>query len=747
MLPVLCRSEHQLHVSARAIDVRHDPMRQDDLAFTLDALNQVKPNERQSRYQTVKLSTSRATDYGDIDVDVFEMRWADLSSGPRLLHRFLGELYQVLFHLASLGRKTVITAWKRASTPQHGDAANRTGGGPARLLYLAALVHRALACFLPTAIPVANLYFMMPVIMLSVLLLPQEAISPLAIIVLLVLVYLAALTAAYLTGLRFGGVAAAALVVGTGIWIVPHAAAFPADWPNVALGYAAMLAGFLGATLGCHAILQRYGEAVQTWGTWLAAAVVASLLAYAFVSAAGIASPAGVPGLLQVAMTMAHYLFYVLQWLWLAAFFLIAVACVLPAAAAVAGLPADHREALRTGRIGALVSAVLFFIATAMLWAAILALLRSPIAAYPEVSFSPALKLLYQDGHLNCSGLAGGTSITLAAYADCLFVLTTGANANIFLMLAGVALLLAASCVLPSAWFERYPPTPAQARSAPAYERLWQWLNDGRHILRLAEIVLIAAGLSLAAGYPGTTCEGPADDSWIGLAGGVLAATLPSLLLLRNHLPSVLSVALDIVLDVSNWLKERPLERNPRGLILWRYIRLLRELATHGRYDRIIIVAHSQGSVISADLFRLLEQLSLWQTLVGAHPEIVLVSAGSPLRQLYAARFPHWYEWADRPQRVCLGIAGWINFFRTGDYVGRALWEDDPDPKEVERIEFPVDSMDISLGVGAHTHYFDSTAPAVATVIDKLVVAPRSPRTPPAYARREVVSGGPVGPG
>jgi hypothetical protein len=70
---------------------------------------------------------------------------------------------------------------------------------------------------------------------------------------------------------------------------------------------------------------------------------------------------------------------------------------------------------------------------------------------------------------------------------------------------------------------------------------------------------------------------------------------------------------IDVVLGVINWLRLHPLDDNPRARICARYVSLLRHLCqwkavSDGRgYDSIVIFAHSQGTVITADLLRFLE--------------------------------------------------------------------------------------------------------------------------------------------
>ena len=117
---------------------------------------------------------------------------------------------------------------------------------------------------------------------------------------------------------------------------------------------------------------------------------------------------------------------------------------------------------------------------------------------------------------------------------------------------------------------------------------------------------------------------------------------------------------------------------------------------------------------------------------------IGLVTVGSPLRNLYAERFPLLYRWmgsnaagfaAAGPRAADVGAAEWVNAFRSGDYVGRAIWGrrsaaygvagSGPDGRiEAERAG---DRAEFCLGAGAHTHYFGNDAVALAAEIDRLI--------------------------
>ena len=87
------------------------------------------------------------------------------------------------------------------------------------------------------------------------------------------------------------------------------------------------------------------------------------------------------------------------------------------------------------------------------------------------------------------------------------------------------------------------------------------------------------------------------------LAGGAL--TIAALGSRFTQTFGRLRVTLDAVLDVDNYFRDPPNRQPPRARIYSRYASLLVYLRDHG-YARIVIVSHSQGTVISADLLRYL---------------------------------------------------------------------------------------------------------------------------------------------
>jgi hypothetical protein len=371
----------------------------------------------------------------------------------------------------------------------------------------------------------------------------------------------------------------------------------------------------------------------------------------------------------------------------------------------------------------------------------------------------------------------------------------------VLLVLTGFAMLLALWGLLPVVLSEfDVPDNGVNPRS------LGRWLDRGFQLLRYAGFVMICASAIvvptvlghtvLRSGVGAATVRaalervGMSDtrlnainDELSGQSanalkffGTIVAGTAVGLFAFGGRLKTLsggVRPVLDVLLDVDNYLREHPERNNPRARIFARYIALLRHLcqwrdAEGNGYARIVIIAHSQGSVISADLLRFLScQREESLVSLGDAIKLYLFTMGSPLRQLYGLRFPHFYRWARHLDPSVVGhgpdlivadavlapplvgdqlpmprdcrVERWVNVYRSCDYVGRHLWRRDrslfgraddvkrppatpPDRRNVSqdqkdfRIEF-------CIGAGAHLHYWDPGTRQVADALDELLDA------------------------
>ena len=507
-------------------------------------------------------------------------------------------------------------------------------------------------------------------------------------------------------------------------------------------------------------------------------------------------------------------------------------AAALIGAVARRGKSGDDTRVLRltqwtaTATLGTAASAVLVF--TFVLWSAIMATTRSwlrPMDAeyfritLPWFNLQQATKddrvWVYLRAILESSGGAG---YPLLLWCMLVVVLTA-------LIAIGPSL---ARELLPS---ERASPQPmsAQARrdhareADDATERLGRDLSDRMQLVSLAAVALFVFAFFAQPTVSITHWVQEANNTggsvravlewlhengaqWIAWSGGLLGASGLGLYAWRERVGPVI----DTALDVDNYLREHPRDATPRARIAERYVSLLRYLNAwrddNGRpYDRVIIVAHSQGAVITADLLgfvKLEREMNddLYPLLNGpiaggADRRLHLFTMGSPLRQIYARAFPLLYEWMrgthapwgtsrmhavgatttvppstqpavptrlndghrvagpglsddSAPHPADFGLWRWVNAYRSGDYVGRALWRDPTTHADVlyrrsprEPSTFAEDApetiwvsedttgrrRELCIGSGAHTRYWDATAMPIAVELDLLIAAAPTP--------------------
>jgi hypothetical protein len=337
------------------------------------------------------------------------------------------------------------------------------------------------------------------------------------------------------------------------------------------------------------------------------------------------------------------------------------------------------------------------------------------------------------------------------------------------LLLCG--LLLIVLWLVPSIYSEKNPPSRSDNKSS---KRMGEWLSRGLDASKIRTMLMWSAAFAVPSVLViWTELQG---IDWVKRISDDIAQVLPLLnqttanILLQlggvaGSIAILASLAksgssfLGIILDVDNYLRASPKDETPRARIIERYVSLLHYLAEYKDpagegYDRVVLVAHSLGALISADLLRFLKVQEDSPKL-----DVRLFTMGNPLRQLLNRYFPYLYQWVhqlpdnsmaplkntsstkpgigihDLPDPEDLGVAQWVNAYRSGDYVGRSLWVDewydrevparnDPDkpgPVYVAAENPPGRREEMCIGAGAHQHYWDQSAPDIAEKLDKLI--------------------------
>ncbi len=469
--------------------------------------------------------------------------------------------------------------------------------------------------------------------------------------------------------------------------------------------------------------------------------------------------------------------------------------------------------AFRTGRFAFSIPVILFVVVTCVLW--------SGVVVYGSDKFNAfaAVPLESKDSGVSTSGWASyavpgvtpvvermdrirepdpppeccakpvppGTAFW-SKYLRGLLLVCVTPSLPVTMILFALSLSLLIWAVLPSIVFE-IKPEWTKGAAADRMRSLGKWLSRGLDntaiLTRLLWFAIVPIPLITFA-LDWMALRNPQS----GIGHFVERAGKPTLLLIEGQglvlavfgaalagfVLKYLTTVLDAILDVDNYLRTSPLDETPRAKIAERITSLLRYIARQtddqGRpyYSKLIIVAHSLGSMVTTDLLRYLERSGKGAPDPGlarydfrTPPEmkcsdplpIYVFSMGSPLRQLLNRFFPHLYWWvSDTPDNSLedlgdpvgppmpgitsalprtdeMNVTHWSNAYRSGDYIGRSLWVgqwlqrngsgDPTQPPEVAHEVAPRACDEMCIGLGAHTHYWDRSAPDIAAVLDKLI--------------------------
>jgi hypothetical protein len=705
--------------------------RQPALEFMSKKLSGYRGDKENQSYGVTRLSAQRLDANGHVtaEVDVFEMYWADLSRLGTGVLRILGEFYQLLFHLTILGRltvdlarSTVVTGFCRWLQPWFW-VSELQAMASWLLSVPIALLNFILILFATVALPLAVPHDWRPA---------AAAVIYGALVGLLVAAY--RLRRNFEWGSAWGaltGVATAALLYGWFCWATDNAVAlrFGATqalalvWCLAIAAVTALLARALGRQIP---IARRFGCLLAALVTL---AFAANML---FMSALNTRDH-----VMLAAMRVVDGIFAVLLLLWVILVGLHFLAWWSGALAWVTAEPAERR-AIRTGRIGMAVPTSLFLIVTLAVWAMLKGTIVSVLPAVDYRPWSDDISVI---------------PLSPSEYFDRLLELSAGAGFDILLMLivaGGLCMLVA---VMPSLAAELSPPEPVdESRS----RGLGRWLDNGIvwgtigiGILVFAVVFWIPFATEFLDWFPALKAFG--GHTTLIVLAGLLTGSAVGIIALSRYSDALLKgvrSVLDIALDVDQWLREQPNQRTPTARICARYASLLRHIiqwrGADGRgYDGIVIVSHSQGTVITTELLRFIraDYVEPGDVLnqVGRQMPVRLMTVGSPLRQLYSRRFPHLYAWAAMPDLAETGVTRWTNAYFSGDYVGRYLWRGDAGARNWNPVQegwvpgTPHPDVDVyadgrtefCLGAGAHTHYFDGTSRLVARATDELVAAGR----------------------
>jgi hypothetical protein len=773
-------------------------------------------------YETIRLDGQRLAEdnAGDMsphaDVHIYEMHWADLTRLPGRFLSVFGELYQLFFHVANLGRLAV----DHAAAEHPGDRGWRA-------------YHRA------HGLAVQILTMVVPALFLTTL---------------------ATITGLVALGIPLGAkpivvTALATLAVAGGGAL----AVYRAGWARSAVAWLSVPALAIVAAVVTYRFAQ--GETHQlhldrlllvAWIALFGAALNPVYRAYnrrnpgvfrigmGFYLVSAMALLALVP-MAQSPETLRNRVLNVFEAEMLAA---IMVWGVFYASGALAGLlgwqvaagleGAARGRASRaawTARVTLALSSTSVLVVSFVAWAAL-------VAAYGGRLPQEKPTLLFD---------FFGPAENYADVFDQVIRVTAGPGLPVVLVLTAAILVVTILALIPAVMREIRAPevghtfrerstrqgTSAadawakQAMDDNGAERLGRWLSTGLGVtaagflvqyaalfyaLPVMNLIQLATQGSIAAF---TALQSSAANFILG-AGAFVAGAQVGAIAISGWVSANsfgFRTMLDALLDVDSYLRRHPRDATPRARIAERFTSLLRYI-NHWRgekygYKAVIFVTHSQGTVITADLLNYLQseeddELGFVKSRDRGEPppwtmaRMYLMTMGSPLRDLYSFAFPHLFDWVrtarplsvpsgftrqeirpleerlDNGRRVVgpaipiaaapdpynLGVARWVNAYRSGDYVGRSLWRaampeaqaswlraapsdaqsryPDDEPPIVYVSEDVVGSRrELCIGAGGHTHYWDESAKAIALELDSLIDSALALPVLPGPAARE----------
>jgi hypothetical protein len=756
-------------------------------AFTCDFFDSdsdsPKKDLKASFYETICIKACRDDRH---EVHLYEMYWADLSRVGRGFFQVFSEFYQILFHLSALGRHTLDMAALEHREKFRWRCYASLHGWAGRILSI--------------PIPLLNLFLLVAACLNLVGNIPDSYSSYLASVIL-------SLVGIFLLGCVFWNNAMKLALPWLFLPGIVALAVIMSSWFKE-FSYKVLAFEWLFLlSLLTALVIQKYSEYRPGADK---VAIVLGLPLAAFALWNSVFKVENLPvGILKVSFKLIEVIYSLLVVSWIL-FFCLYFVVLIWGLFAQWGLTVREKERAKraswTASVSLWIPSVSFISVTLTLWA-VLAQVGASLLPKDHGLYCYPASLLPQDYSPYC--LASPLSKdypyrptdwfrnwwslkdTYDTPSDFINELIFDPVLAIAIYSIVIVLLLMAWSFLPSAWAEVQPPESTPQTDKPNSDeklslKFGIWLNNGYRTVHFFLPAISALFIFLVIAYLNPI---PIKNPWIAnnidlstssetLAKSlavILTASATSILVLGRRLQQLslgIGNVIDVILDVDNYLRLRPIGDNPRVRIFSRYYSLLRYLCketdsqNQPKYDALILVAHSQGAVITADLLRFIQcekSQGLERLFSSDSPEklpIYFFSMGNPLRQLYSVGFPHLYEWVinyndpdenghndydenglgDKPKPEDLGLEQWVNTYNSADYVGRYLWrksKSEANEKKLAREEKlfkPSSSVEdkdnisekgkyreFCLGAGAHTHYWNATANRVADEINRLI--------------------------
>ncbi len=170
------------------------------------------------------------------------------------------------------------------------------------------------------------------------------------------------------------------------------------------------------------------------------------------------------------------------------------------------------------------------------------------------------------------------------------------------------------------------------------------------------------------------------------------------------------------------WIFKFDQVRPRRARIQNRLVTLIDKTIKDGKFDAVIFVAHSQGSVVAYDYLH--REHSETGSLAGARAQFL--SFGSPLGHIYQKYFYEYVPGGAASRTVSDRLERWINIYRVEDPIGG--WVDAAEDAQIENRAIKTKGP---LMFGGHMNYWGDTQ--IVEALHGLIMASRQParKAPP----------------
>ena len=566
-------AEKFIRIVVRPLNKTSQNLSDVDLQFINEQIENYQPNSiNDNIYNSIRLEGKCISEDNQTEqtVHIYEMYWADLSRLGTGFIRIFGELYQIFFHLISLGN--LVLDWACNFYCQI-DSNNQNFD---KLLGYWKQWQLRTGNLLALFIPILNLYLLIAAC-LSLPINISESYCPFVVKISLIII-LTLITGWFLLKSNIKNFLAWLLlpliVIFLGILLLNIFDLFSLEYYRlITLEWLILL------SVTCWFLIitpyNRHCPGVIKVATWLGVplGVFTAFLLFTMGT-----NP---ENLTRISLNLIEVIYSLLFLTWLSFHILYFVTLVLSyitiknlkLSSAISAI----KKTAWTARLSLAIPAILFLFLTLTLWRA-LANISESLLLETEFYKPLILGLFFPDFK--------DKIFTAPQFLQQLTEFSASPVALFVVIVFAIAVIIAIWSLFPAIWSDIQPPNTEIDHNSSESEALGNWLTNG-FIAMIATVSILLCFLIPLLFLAGSFLSKIPSENWqeattiLDIAAGILTASATSLIAFGDRLNRItlgLRGVLDVALDVDNYLRLYPKEDNPRARIFARYKSLLRYL-------------------------------------------------------------------------------------------------------------------------------------------------------------------------